>query len=116
MKVVRDGVSGTLGEIQLDIRDENRLTQGVNGAFVKLVPASNEDWRAPLREATSDSSGHVTITALQPDRYAIRVWAAGHDTVTERFRVMPGTIDAIRVKLRADRCTPLVTTHGPVCM
>jgi hypothetical protein len=108
--------SVALGAIQLDVREETRLTEGVNGATVVLVPASREDWSAPLREVTADSSGRVILSSLTPDRYAVRVWATGHDTVTERVRVTAGKIEEVRVKLRDDHCTPLLTAHGPVCM
>ena len=108
--------SATLGAIQLDVREETRLTEGVKGATVELVPASNENWRAPLREVTADSSGRIILSALAPERYAVRAWATGHDTVTERVVVTAGKIQEIRIKLRDDHCKPLLTGHGPVCM
>jgi hypothetical protein len=116
VQAVPGETSASLGAIQLDVREETRLTEGVNGATVELVPASKEDWRAPLREVTADSSGRVVLAALAPERYAIRVWAAGHDTVTQRITVTAGKIEALRIKLRDDHCTPLLTGHGPVCM
>ena len=111
-----DAQPATLGAIEIDIREETRLTEGVKGATVQLVPASNENWRAPLRELAADSSGHIVLTSLAPERYAVRVWAAGHDTVTERVVVTRGKLRALRVKLRDDHCAPLLTAHGPVCM
>ncbi len=108
--------SAAVGAIRLDVREETRLTEGVNGATVVLVPASRESWGVPLREVTADSSGRVILSSLAPDRYAVRVWATGHDTTTERVRVTAGKIEEVRVTLRDIHCTPLLTTHGPVCM
>jgi len=108
--------SSAFGSIQIAVREETRLTEGVGGASVALVPASKEDWRAPLRVIAADTSGRATLSNLPPQRYTVRVWAAGHDTITERISVAAGKVYLVRVKLRDDHCTPLLTAHGPVCM
>jgi hypothetical protein len=108
--------STTVGSIQLDIREATRLTQGVGGASVELVSEADKNWEHPLRRAVADSAGRAAIGELSPDRYAVRVWAIGHDTVTERISITVGHVQSLRVKLRNDQCTPVVTAHGPVCM
>jgi hypothetical protein len=108
--------SPDLGAIQLDVHEANRLTQGVSRASVDLVAASHEDWSQPLRHTVTDAAGRAVIADLAPARYAIRVWAVGHDTVTQRFDVKAGRVQPLPVRLRDDRCTPVVTATGPVCM
>jgi hypothetical protein len=105
----------SVGELQIDVREETRLTEGVRSAVVELVPASNDDWRTPLRHVAADTSGRATMGDLAPAHYSIRVWAAGYDTVTQHVRVKAGKIDAVRIALRDDRCKVVVTSHGPVC-
>jgi hypothetical protein len=108
--------SPDLGAIQLDVHEANRLTQGVSSASVELVAASRENWNEPLRHIVTDTAGRAVIAGLAPARYAIRVWAAGHDTVTQRLDVKAGKVQPLPVRLRTNGCTPVVTARGPVCM
>jgi hypothetical protein len=105
-----------LGAIQLDVHDANRLTQGISRASVELVPASRENWNEPLTHIVTDTAGRAVIAGLAPARYAIRVWAAGYDTVTRRLGVTAGKVQPLPVRLRSIACTPVVTATGPVCM
>ena len=105
-----------VGEIRVDVREETRHTEAVGGAAIALVAASMEDWAAPLRNEVADTAGHAVIAGLRPARYTIRVWAAGHDTVTQRVTMSAGQAEAVRVSLRNVRCTVVVTSTGPVCM
>ncbi len=103
-----------IGELQIDVREDTRLTEGVRGAVVE-VTAANGDWNTPLRHVVADTAGNATIGGLSPAHYSLRVWAAGYDTVTQRVSVKAGEIEAVRVALRDDRCKVVVTSHGPVC-
>jgi hypothetical protein len=105
-----------VGSIQLDVREEIRLTQPVSGALVELVAAANENWQIPLRRAIVDTAGRTVFAGLVPAHYAVRVWAIGHDTVTQHINVKGGHMEEVRIRLRDDRCTPVVTASGPVCM
>jgi hypothetical protein len=104
------------GAIQLDVREETRHTEAVGGSVVELVPAAREDWQNPLRRVVTDTAGRTVFAGLVPARYAVRVWAVGHDTVTQRLNVKRGEVEALHVRLRDDRCTPVVTQNGVVCM
>ena len=108
--------SPDLGAIQLDVHDANRLTQGISRASVELIVASRENWNEPLRHIVTDTAGRAVIAGLAPARYAIRVWAAGFDTVTQRLNVRAGKVQPLPVRLRSNSCTPVVTARGPVCM
>jgi hypothetical protein len=110
------GAGATVGEIQIDVREEARLKEGVPGASIELVNAANENWDSPLRHVAADSAGHASFARLAPARYTIRAWAAGHDTVTQRLNVGAGDIQSVRISLRSDRCVVVVTSSGPVCM
>ena len=105
-----------LGAIQLDVHDANRVTQGITGASVEWVTASRESWNQPLPHVLTDTAGRAVIAGLPPARYAIRVWAVGYDTVTQRLDVKAGQVQPLPVRLRSIACTPVVTAHGPVCM
>lgn len=105
-----------LGAIQFDVHDANRLTQEISHASVDLVAASRENWNEPLRHAVTDTAGRAVIAGLTPARYAIRVWAVGFDTVTQRLDVKAGKVEPLPVRLLGNSCTPVVTSHGPVCM
>jgi hypothetical protein len=106
---------GGIGELQIDVREETRLTEGVRGAVIELVATPSEDWRSPLRHVTADTAGRATIKDLVAAHYTVRVWATGHDTVTQAVGIKAGEIDAVRVTLRDIHCTVIVTSHGPVC-
>jgi hypothetical protein len=108
--------SPDLGAIQLEVHDANRVTQGINGASVEWVTASREDWNQPLPHVLTDTTGRAVIAGLPPARYAIRVWATGYDTVTQRINVKAGKVEPLPVRLRSIACTPVVTARGPVCM
>lgn len=108
--------SSGLGAIQLDVHDANRVTQGVGRASVELVAASREDWNDPLVRIVADTAGRAVIAGLAPARYAIRIWAVGYDTVTQRLDVKAGKVKPLPVRLRSIACTPVVTAYGPVCM
>ncbi len=103
-----------IGELRIDVRKDTRLTEGVRGAVVE-VAAPNGDWKTPLRHVAADTAGRVMIGDLAPAHYSLRVWATGHDTVTQRVSVKAGEIESVRVALRDDRCKVVVTSHGPVC-
>lgn len=108
--------SPDLGAIQLEVHDANRLTQRVSRASVELVAASRENWNEPLRRTVTDTAGRAVIAGLAPARYAIRFWAVGYDTVTQRLDVKAGKVQPLPVRLRSIACTPVVTARGPVCM
>ena len=105
-----------LGAIQLDVHDANRVTQGISRASVELVTASRENWSDPLAHIVTDTAGRAVMAGLAPARYAIRVWAVGYDTVTQRLSVKAGKVQPLPVRLRSIACTPVVTSAGPVCM
>jgi len=111
-----NGGSGDLGALQIDVREETHLKEGVAGATVELTSDAKASGQASLRRVTADTSGKATFDRLTPARYAIRVWAAGHDTVTEHVAVRAGQLETVRVAIRDDHCTVVVTSSGPVCM
>ncbi len=108
--------SSDLGAIQLAVHDANHVTQGISGASIEWLTSSREDWNQPLPRVLTDTAGRAVIAGLPPARYAIRVWAAGYDTVTQRLSVKAGKVEALPVRLRSIACTPVVTARGPVCM
>ncbi len=114
--IARVAQSPDLGAIQVDVHDANRVTQGVSRASVELVAGSRGNWSEPLRQLVTDTAGRVVIAGLAPARYAIRIWAAGFDTVTQRLNVKAGRVQPLPVRLRSVECTPVVTVSGPVCM
>ncbi len=108
--------SPDLGAIQLEVHDANRVTQGITGASVEWTTTSRENWNQPLPHVLTDTTGRAVIAGLPPARYAIRVWAVGYDTVTQRLDVKAGKVQPLPVRLRSIACTPVVTARGPVCM
>jgi hypothetical protein len=106
----------SVGAIQVEVRQERDLTQGVRGAQVEVVAASDQNWWNPLRRVVADTTGLAVVAGMPPARYAVRAWAAGHDTVTQRVSVSGGQVKLVRISLREDRCKVVVTQSGPVCM